>query len=292
MASDLPDLTLLAQNPRKFERYLTKTLDTTMDTITVYGLKVIGASIILIVGWILAGALQNWILRIGRRTPRIDVTIFTFLASVGRYVVLIFTVLSMLSTFGVQTTSFVAVLGAAGLAIGLALQGTLSHVASGVMLIVFRPFRVGDFVEAAGISGTVRSITLFVSEIDSVDNVRIVVPNGLIWSKDIKNFSTNGNRRVELRFQVSFHEDIEKALKLVKGVLEADGRVSRSPDPLIGVQGMMGEGVTISAAFWLKRDDVGTAPLDINKEVKAAFDRDGISIALPRLPGWPAAKPG
>ena len=160
MAADLPDLTLLAQNPRKFERYLTKTLDTTVDTITVYGLKIIGATFILIVGWVIAGAIQNWILRIGRRTPRIDTTIFTFLASVARYIVLIFTVISMLSTFGVQTTSFVAVLGAAGLAVGLALQGTLSHVASGVMLIVFRPFRVGDVIEAAGISGTVRSIKI------------------------------------------------------------------------------------------------------------------------------------
>jgi small conductance mechanosensitive channel len=291
MASDLPDLTLLAQNPRKFERYLTKTLDTTMDAITVYGLKIIGATFILVIGWIIAGAVQNWILRIGRRTPRIDVTIFTFLASVGRYIVLAFTIISMMSTFGVQTTSFVAVLGAAGLAIGLALQGTLSHVASGVMLIVFRPFRIGDVIEAAGVTGTVRSITLFVSEIDSVDNVRIVVPNGLIWGRDIKNFSTNGNRRVELKFQVSFHDDIEKALKLVRDVLEADQRAARTPAPIVGVQGMMGEGVTIAAAFWLKRDDVGTAPFDINKEVKAAFDREGISIALPRGPGWPTHKP-
>jgi small conductance mechanosensitive channel len=289
--ADLPDLTKIAENPHKFERYLTKTLDTTMDTITVYGLRIIGATFILIIGWIVANAIQNWVLRIGRRSPKIDVTIFTFLASVCRYVVLILTVVAMLSTFGVQTTSFVAVLGAAGLAIGLALQGTLSHVASGVMLIVFRPFRVGDAIEAAGVSGTVRSITLFVTEIDSVDNVRIVLPNGLVWSRDIKNFSTNGNRRIELKFQVSLGDDIEKALSLVKGVLDAENRVSRTPAPIIGIQSMAGDGVTVAAAFWVQREDVGTAPLDINREVKSAFDKAGISIALPRLLGVSGHKP-
>jgi small conductance mechanosensitive channel len=133
--------------------------------------------------------------------------------------------IAMLGSFGVQTTSFVAMLGAAGLAIGLALQGTLSHVASGLMLILFRPFRVGDQIEAgAGVSGVVRSITLFVTELDTLDNIRIVVPNGLIWGSVMRNLHENPLRRMDLRFTASYGDDVDQAIQVIEAVIAAEAR--------------------------------------------------------------------
>jgi small conductance mechanosensitive channel len=287
MANDALDLEKLVQNPAKLEKHLTSAVDTAMTMITAYGLKVIGAMVILIAGWMIAGSLQNAILRAGKRSTRVDVTIFTFLASIVRYVTIIFTLVAVLSSFGVETTSFVAVLGAAGLAVGLALQGTLSHVASGVMLIIFRPFRIGDQIEAAGVAGVVRAITLFVTEIDTADNVHIVVPNGLIWSRDIKNFSHNDHRRIDLRFQISYADNVDTAIGLVKKILENDTRVQKQPAPIVGVQSMTVDGVIITAMFWVVTDAFGQTPLDVNREVKSAFDREKITISFPQKTGFP-----
>ena len=284
------DLEKLVQNPARIERHLTSVVDTAATMITAYGLKVIGAMVLLIAGWMIAGSLHNAILRAGKRSTRVDITIFTFLASVVRYVTIIFTLVAVLSSFGVETTSFVAVLGAAGLAVGLALQGTLSHVASGVMLIIFRPFRIGDVIEAAGISGTVRAITLFVTEIDTADNVHILVPNGLIWSKDIKNFSANDHRRIELKFLISYADSVDAAIGLIKKVLENDVRIQKQPAPVIGVQAMTVDGVILVAGFWVASGDFGQVPLDVNREVKSAFDQAKITMSFPQKTGFPPAR--
>ena len=281
------DLEKLVQNPARIERHLTSVVDTAATMITAYGLKVIGAMVLLIAGWMIAGSLHNAILRAGKRSTRVDITIFTFLASVVRYVTIIFTLVAVLSSFGVETTSFVAVLGAAGLAVGLALQGTLSHVASGVMLIIFRPFRIGDHIEAAGVAGVVRSITLFITEIDTVDNVHIIVPNGLIWGRDIKNFSANDHRRVDLKFQISYADNADTAMALVKTNLEKDPRVQKQPAPVVGIQAMTVDGVILTTQFWVTTDAYGLAPLDVNREVKAAFDKEKITISFPQKTGFP-----
>lgn len=291
MAADALDLEKLMQNPAKLEKHLTTAVDTAATMITAYGLRVIGAIAILIAGWMIAGSLHNAILRAGKRSTRVDITIFTFLASVVRYVTIIFTLVAVLSSFGVETTSFVAVLGAAGLAVGLALQGTLSHVASGVMLIIFRPFRIGDQIEAAGVAGVVRAITLFVTEIDTVDNVHIVVPNGLIWSRDIKNFSHNDHRRIDLKFLISYADSVDTAIGLVKKSLENDTRVQKQPAPVIGVQAMTVDGVIIAAQFWVDSRLYNLVPLDVNREVKAAFDRENITISFPQKIVSPPAPP-
>ncbi len=285
------DLEKLVQNPARIERHLTSVVDTAATMITAYGLKVIGAIILLITGWMIAGALHNAILRAGKRSTRIDITIFTFLASVVRYVTIIFTLVAVLSSFGVETTSFVAVLGAAGLAVGLALQGTLSHVASGVMLIIFRPFRIGDHIEAAGVAGIVRSITLFITEIDTVDNVHIIVPNGLIWGRDIKNYSANDHRRVDLKFQISYADNADTAMALVKKILENDARVQKQPAPVVGIQAMTVDGVILTVQFWVATDAFGQTPLDVNREVKAAFDKEKITISFPQKSGFPPQPP-
>lgn len=289
--ADALDLEKLVQNPAKLERHISNALDTALTVGTAYGLKVIGAIVILIVGWMVAGAFQNAILRAGKRSARVDLTIFTFLASLVRYATIAFTIIAVLSSFGVETTSFVAVLGATGLAIGLALQGTLSHVASGVMLIIFRPFRIGDAIEAAGISGTVRAITLFVTEIDTADNVHILVPNGLIWSKDIKNFSANDRRRIELKFLISYADSVDAAIGLIKAALENNPRVQKQPEPVIGVQAMTVDGVILTAGFWVPTGVFGQVPLDVNRAVKTAFDQAKITMSFPQKTGFPAGAP-
>ncbi len=289
--ADALDLERLVQNPAKLESHISGAVDTALTVGTAYGLKAVGAIVILIVGWIAAGVLQKAILRAGRESKRIDITIFTFLASVARYAAISFTIIAVLSSFGVETTSFVAVLGATGLAIGLALQGTLNHVASGVMLIIFRPFRIGDTIEAAGISGTVRAITLFVTEIDTADNVHILVPNGLIWSKEIKNFSANAHRRAELKFLISYADSADTVIGLVRTALENDARIQKQPAPVIGVQSMTVDGVVIVAGFWMSTGDFGQVQLDVNRAVKMAFDQAKITMPSPQRTGFPAGVP-
>ncbi len=165
-------------------------VEAAMVVITTYGLSVLGALFILVIGWIAAGRLGRLVVRVTGRAGRIDPTLQSFFASLVRYGVLAFTIIAVLNQFGVQTASLIAVLGAAGLAIGLALQGTLAHVAAGVMLLIFRPFRLGDDIEAAGLSGRVRSMSLFTTELITPDNVQILIPNGQLWDKPIKNMTT------------------------------------------------------------------------------------------------------
>lgn len=267
-------------SPERLERHLSSAIDTLLAVITTYGLKVIGAIIILIVGWVLANVVQKAIQRAGGRARRIDQTITTFAASGAKYVVIIFTLIAVLGSFGVQTTSFVAVLGAAGLAIGLALQGTLSHVASGLLLVFFRPFRVGDYIEAGGVAGNVRSITLFVTEIDTADNIHVVVPNGLIWSGNMKNFTRNKTRRLELKFLLSYVDDANLALKLVHELVVRDDRVLEEPPPQIGLQSFADVGITIVAQVWTRLPDFQAVQFDLNRAVKDAFDREGITMAF------------
>lgn len=267
-------------NTNQIERHLLNTLDTTLAVITTYGLRVIGAIVTLIIGWTIANVVYRAIHRAGVRSKRIDQTITTFAASGAKYLIVAFTLISVLGSFGIQTTSFVAVLGAAGLAIGLALQGTLSHVASGLLLVFFRPFRVGDAIEAGGVNGTVRSITLFVTEIDTADNVHVVVPNGLIWSGTMKNFTRNATRRVELKFLLSYVDDATLALKIVHEIVARDERVLENPPPQIGLASFADTGITVVAQIWTAPANVQAVQFDINRAVKDAFDKKGITMSF------------
>lgn len=267
-------------NAAQLERHLSNTIDTLLAVVTTYGLKVIGAIITLIIGWTIANIVHKAIQRAGFRSKRIDQTITTFAASGAKYLIVAFTLISVLGSFGIQTTSFVAVLGAAGLAIGLALQGTLSHVASGLLLVFFRPFRVGDAIEAGGVNGTVRSITLFVTEIDTADNVHVVVPNGLIWSGTMKNFTRNATRRLELKFLLSYVDDATLALKIVHEIVARDDRVLESPPPQIGLGSFADVGITIIAQVWVTPANVQAVQFDLNRAVKDAFDKKGITMSF------------
>src|SRR5262245_15273385 len=193
--------------------------------ITTYGLRVVGAIVILIVGWVASRLLYSAVLRLCERSPRVDRTVTLFLGNGVRYTALIFTFTAVLSTFGIATTSFVAVLGALGIAIGLALQGTLSNLAAGIMLVLFRPFHIGDRIETGGVLGTAREINLFYSEVDPDEHVRLIIPNGKLWGEIVRVRSRNDLERIELKFTRPLSDDLETAIGRLRELAANDRRV-------------------------------------------------------------------
>ncbi|GJL54060.1 MAG: mechanosensitive ion channel protein [Nitrospirales bacterium] len=250
--------------------------------LTTYGLNVIGAILILIVGRMVASWVAKGVDRWLQKSGKVDDTLRPFFAQFARYIVLIITVLAVLSQFGIETTSLIAVLGAASLAIGLALQGTLSNVAAGVMLLIFRPFKVGDYVEAAGIAGTVKTITLFVTELATPDNVQILAPNSQVWGAVVKNYSFHDTRRVDFVLGMDYGDDIDKAIETVHSVAKADDRIFKDPAPM-AVVGNLGESsVDLTIRVWCKAADYWAVKFDTTKALKQRFDAEGLSIPFPQ----------
>lgn len=266
----------------EMQEQLDSTIAMVMATLTDYGLSVVGAILILIAGWIAAGWVKSGIMKAASKHPRMDGTLAIFFASIARYLIIAFTVVAVLSRFGVETTSFVALLGAVGFAIGLALQGTLSNVASGVMLIAFRPFKIGDFVEAAGTAGTVREINLFTTELATPDNVQIIMPNSAVWGSTIKNFSANATRRVDIVFGIAYEDDIGAAMAAISEVTGADGRILADPEPFLAVSELADSSVNIVMRVWVNAADYWAVKFDTTRAVKERFDAKGISIPFPQ----------
>jgi small conductance mechanosensitive channel len=244
---------------------------TVVALVTTYGLRAIGAIIILIAGWMAAGLVYRGVVRLCAKSPRIDLTVVLFLGNGARYTMLLLTFVAVLTTFGIATTSFVAVLGALGLAIGLAIQGTLSNLAAGIMLVVFRPFHVGDRIETAGAAGTVCEINLFYSELDGDDNARIIVPNGKLWGEIVRVPTRHGTARLELHFQRPSNDDIGTAIGRLRELIERDKRVLRIAD--IGVETLANDNYTLAAHLWVSRQDVTAVLFDLNRTVKDEFER-------------------
>ncbi|MBI1300231.1 MAG: mechanosensitive ion channel [Alphaproteobacteria bacterium] len=242
-------------------------------------INVITAGVIMMVSLYLGNLAKN---AIGKIT-KLDSTLRSFLGAAAKYTILALAGIMVLQTFGVETTSLLAVLGAAGLAIGLALQVTLSNVASGVMLLVLRPFNVGDFIEAGGVSGTVNSLSLFATEFATVDNIYVFVPNSQLWNSDIKNFSRNPVRRQDIVFGISYADDINKAFKTIEKAIEKEKRILREEDkaPQIMVTNLGESSVDITLRIWSDRTDFFPLKVDTTKAVKEALDKDGISIPFP-----------
>ena len=258
-----------------------QTVREVIGLITTYGLDVVGAILILIIGLWLSKKVQNGLRKVLGRSGKVDATLVGFFSSIARYLVLIVTGMAVLDRFGVETTSLVAVLGAAGLAIGLALQGTLSNVAAGVMLLIFRPFKVGDFVEAAGHAATVKELNLFFTEMATGDNVKIIVPNAQIWGSSLKNFSANATRRVDFVFGIAYDADIDKAMELIRGIVAADDRVHKDPEPFLVVSNLGDSSVDITVRVWSDAGDYWPVKFDTTKAVKEKFDAEGIGIPFP-----------
>ena len=243
--------------------------------------SVVGALIVLIVGLWVAGRVKKLVAAGLGRSGRIDETLKGFLSSLVHYGLIALVLITTLGIFGVPTTSFAALIGAAGLAIGLALQGTLGHVASGVMMLGFRPFDVGDYVEAAGVAGSVKHIGLFTTELATPDNKKIIVPNGKIFDDVITNYSGYATRRIDLIFGISYADDIDKAMTLIKSEVEKDSRVHADPEPVFEVDSLGDSSVNILCRVWMDRADYFGVKWALTKAVKQRFDADGISIPFP-----------
>lgn len=256
--------------------------ETLLPIVVEHGLSVLGAIIILITGFIVAGWAARKVTKKAKKSEKLDDTLIPILGQVTRALILIITILAVLSQFGVETTSIVAVLGASALAVGLALQGTLSNVAAGVMLLVLRPFRVGDVVNIGEILGVVDEIGLFTTEMHSFDNIGISMPNSRVWGNEIKNLSRFDTRRVDMVFGIGYSDDMDKAMKIIKEILDEDERVLKDPEPLIAVSNLGDSSVDFIVRPWTERDNVWPLRYDITKKVKERFDENDISIPFPQ----------
>ncbi|MFC3613724.1 mechanosensitive ion channel family protein [Lutimaribacter marinistellae] len=244
-------------------------------------LNAIKALIVLVVGWMAAGAISGVVRRRINKTPRIDPTLGNFAAGAVKWIILAIVLVAVLGLFGIQATSIVAILGAASLAIGLALQGTLADLAAGVMLVVFRPYKLGDFVDIAGTSGTVKNLDLFTTELVTPDNVQIIVPNGKAWGQIITNFSAHPTRRLDMTFGIDYDDDPEKAMAIILDIARAEPRIHDDPEPWVRVTNLNDSSVDLTARLWCDAADYWELKFLLYKEVKKSFDAQGISIPYP-----------
>jgi small conductance mechanosensitive channel len=249
--------------------------------VTAWGLKVILAIVLLVAGRFVAGAVRRVLAKALERAS-VDTTLVPFLASLGYYTVMAVVLVAVLGVVGVQTASLVAVLGAAGLAIGLALQGTLSNLAAGVMLLVFRPFSVGDYVEAAGTAGSVVAIKLFTTVLNTPDNVRITVPNSAVWGGMVKNYSANENRRIDLVMGIDYGDDIGVAMRSITEIVSADERVLAEPALNVAVSELGDSSVNIVVRPWCKGPDYWALRFDLTKALKEGLESAGCSFPFPQ----------
>lgn len=253
-----------------------------MELFTTYAFDVIGALVILIVGWIIAG----WAGRTTRgrldKSAKIDDTLAPFMGNIVRYVILAVVLVAVLGKFGIETASIIAVLGTVGLAVGLALQGTLSHFAAGVVLLILRPFRVEEFIDTGGLSGTVKEIGLFATVLNTVDGVVVYIPNGQLLNSSLKNFSRATIRRIDVTVGIAYEDDVEKALAAAKSFLESDSRILKDPAPETMVVALADSSVNINLRCWVNPADYWDVLFDNNKGIKLKLDAEGITIPFPQ----------
>ena len=260
---------------------LTELLEVNIAWVIGAGLNLVYAFVIVILALWLSGTAKRRITELPQRNPRFDPTLMSFLGSLARYAIIVFAIVFILGRFGIQTTSLVALIGAAGLAIGLALQGTLSNLAAGVMLIGFRPFKVGDYIEAAGESGTVSAVSLFFTELTTPDNVQIIVPNGDVWSSSITNYSFHAQRRCDLVFGVSYGSDLKQAEQVIRQCIASDIRAKTDPEPFVKVSNLGDSSVDFTVRVWCDMADYWNLKFDLTRAVKESFDAAGVEIPFP-----------
>jgi small conductance mechanosensitive channel len=248
---------------------------------TEFGIDIIAALAIFIIGRWVANLITKGVRRLLERA-NVDATLIKFLSNIVRILLLIFVILAAIGQLGIQTTSLIAVLGAAGLAVGLALQGSLANFAAGVLVIIFRPYKVGDYIEAAGVAGTVDEVQIFNTVMNTPDNKRIIVPNSQITGGIITNYSAHETRRVDFTFGIGYADDIDKAKSIIEEVLTGDERVLEDPAPQIVVAELADSSVNIVARPWAKAADYWGLKFDVTETVKKRFDAEGISIPFPQ----------
>ncbi|MGD9425843.1 small-conductance mechanosensitive channel MscS [Pantoea sp. NSTU24] len=247
-----------------------------------YAVNIVAAIAILIVGMIIARIISNTVNRL-LRARHIDATVADFLSALVRYGVIAFTLIAALGRIGVQTASVIAVLGAAGLAVGLALQGSLSNLAAGVLLVTFRPFRTGEFVDLGGVMGTVLNVQIFSTTLRSADGKIVVVPNGKIISGNIVNFSREPVRRNEFIIGVAYDADVDEVIALLQQVVEADERVLKDKGIQIGLNELAASSLNFVVRCWSNSGDLQNVYWDLMKNFKRALDEKGIGIPYPQM---------
>ncbi|MGH1459949.1 MAG: mechanosensitive ion channel family protein [Paracoccaceae bacterium] len=252
--------------------------------------SVLSALVILLLGFVVAGWARRRLVKMGETYARLDSTLFAFLGNIARYTILAFAVLFVLNTFGIQTTSIVALIGAAGLAIGLALQGTLSNVAAGVMIILFRPIKIGDFVEVAGKTGTVKDISLNFTELADTSNVQVIIPNSQVWGDVISNYSSNNTRRAEWTFGVGYGANLKDADDIIRATILSDPRALSDPEPFVQVTNLGDSSVDFLVRVWCDASDYFAFRADMTRAIKEAFDKGGIDIPFPTRTFYQAAQ--
>jgi len=256
---------------------LTELIRNLVQVLTPWTLNVLGALVVLWVG----NRIARWVRGVAHRAlerAKVDDTLVPFVSSCAYYLILAFVVIAALGMVGIQTASIIAVFAAAGLAVGLALQGTLANFAAGVMLLIFRPFRKGDFIDAAGVAGAVEAISICTTTLSSVDNVAIVVPNAAVWGQTIRNYATNPTRRIDLAVNITYSDNIQTALDAIKRVVAADQRVLQDPAPTIAVGELGNSAVKILVWPWCSKEVYWDLRWTLIRALKEGLERAGCTV--------------
>lgn len=246
-----------------------------------FGIRITIAVIIFYIGRLVARILTK-ALRTVMQKQEVDKILESFVCNLAYWVVMLFVIIAAISQIGIETTSLIAVMGAAGLAVGLALQGSLSNFAAGVLIVIFRPYRVGDFVEAAGVSGTILQVQILTTMMKTADNKEIIVPNSQIMGSIITNYSANDTRRVDMLIGVSYGDDLDKVRKTVQELVDADDRILKDPACLIAVAELAESSVNFAIRPWVKTNDYWAVKFELTEAIKKRFDRDNISFPFPQ----------
>lgn len=258
-----------------------ETIQSLQNTVATCGLQLLAALLIFLIGRWAAGGVRGLVHRLLTKR-QVEGTIISFVSNLAYIAIMTFVVLAALSKLGVQTTSFIAVIGAAGLAIGLAFQSSLSNFAAGFLLILFQPFKKGDFIEGAGTAGIVEEIQIFTTRLLTPDNKLIIVPNSKLMGDNIVNYSAKETRRVDLKFGVSYGDDLKKVKAVLQRIVGAEPRVLKDPAPTIAVSELADSSVNFVVRVWVKSADYWPVFFDTTEKVKLTFDAEGITIPFPQ----------
>ena len=268
-------------DPNEVSEGLTAAVETASGLVIEYGMSVIGAIVLFLVGRIVASWARGKLTKVLEKAGT-DASLVPFFASMLYYVIMGVVLIAVLSLFGIETTSLIAVFASAGLAVGLAMQGTLSNFASGVMLLIFRPIRVGDFVEVAGQAGTVKEISIFNTIMATGDNVRIIVPNSNVYGDIVKNYSYNDTRRIDLVMGIGYGDNIGTAIEIIERVCKADSRTLQDPAPTIAVAELADSSVNLVVRPWCNAGDYWALRWDLTRKLKEELEAGGCNIPFPQ----------
>lgn len=262
----------------RWEHYVEKTVEHGIE----YGAKILVSIAIFLIGRWIASKIVSLIKK-GMGKAKVDPTLISFAGHTIYIALVIVALVAAASNMGIDTTSFIAIFGAAGLAVGLALKDTLSNVGAAVLIIFFRPFKVKDFIEASGVQGTVQSINLFSTTLNTVDNRSIVIPNGALIGGNIINYTSNDQRRIDLVFDIDYKDDLKLAKNVIMEILQAHPKVLKDPTPVVVVGALGNNSVQLFARPWVETADYWDMMFELTEQVKLTFDRHGISIPFPQM---------